>query len=137
MEKTVTVNATPIKLKPTANFLFYYTKARLSGEDAPDFQVDLRTLAGMDKFQNQFENITDENAFDVLSQTNIFEFSQIIRRMLWTFAYSANKSLATYEDWCDSLEDYDAIEVAKVVMELVNENFFLMLGVKPPMAIAR
>ena len=107
----------------------------LSGEDAPDFQTDLKRLADMEKMRTAFGRIDSTNALDVLQKTNIFEFSAIIRRMLWTFAYSANKSLLPFEEWCDALFEYDTTEASKTVMDLVNDNFFLMLGVAKPREI--
>ncbi len=86
----------------------------------------------MDKMQEEFENVTEENALEIMQRTNLFEFGTTIRRMLWTFAFCANKSLLPFEAWSDSLEEYDLVEAAKVVMELVNDNFFLMLGVTAP-----
>jgi hypothetical protein len=55
--------------------------------------------------------------------------------MLWTFAYAANKSIPPFEEWCDALYEYDAVDASKTVMELVNDNFFLMLGVAKPREI--
>lgn len=132
MLRTIRVNGSDLPLKPSANFMYYYRHARLSGEEAPDFQADLKRLADMEKLQGEFAGIDSTNALDVLQKTNIFEFSAIIRRMLWTFAYAANKGILPYEEWCDTLEEYDAVEASKTVMELVNDNFFLMLGVAKP-----
>jgi hypothetical protein len=115
--------------------MYYYRSARLKGEEEPDFQDDLKKLAGMEKLQAEFSKIDTNNALDVLQKTNIFEFSAIIRRMLWTFAYTANKAILPFEEWCDALEEYDAVEASKTVMELVNDNFFLMLGVQKPRAV--
>jgi len=86
MLRTIKINGQALPLKPSANFLFYYRRARLSGEDAPDFQSDLKRLADMEKLRGEFSKIDDGNALDVLQKTNIFEFTAIIRRMLWTFA---------------------------------------------------
>jgi hypothetical protein len=135
MLRTIKINGQALPLKPSANFLFYYRRARLSGEDAPDFQSDLKRLADMEKLRGEFSKIDDGNALDVLQKTNIFEFTAIIRRMLWTFAYAANKSIPPFEEWCDALEEYDAAEASNTVMELVNDNFFLMLGVPKPAAV--
>jgi len=132
MQRTIRVNGQDLLLKPSANFMFYYRQARLTGEEAPDFQTDLKRLADMEKLQGEFAGIDSTNALDVLQRTNIFEFSAIIRRMLWTFAYSANKSILPFEDWCDALFEYDTTEASKTVMDLVNDNFFLMLGVAKP-----
>jgi hypothetical protein len=112
--------------------MFYYRHARLSGEEAPDFQADLKRLADMEKLQSELAGIDSTNALDILQKTNVFEFSAIIRRMLWTFAYAANKSILPFEDWCDALIEYDTTEASKTVMDLVNDNFFLMLGVAKP-----
>jgi hypothetical protein len=135
MQRVIKINGQDILLKPSANFLFYYRNARLKGEDIPDFQTDLKRLADMEKLQGEFSGIDSTNALDVLQKTNIFEFSAIIRRMLWTFAYAANKSILPFEEWWDELEEYDAVEASKTVMELVNDNFFLMLGVAKPREI--
>jgi len=124
MLRTIRVNGSDLPLKPSANFMYYYRYAR--------FQADLKRLADMEKLQGEFKDIDSTNALDVLQRTNIFEFSAIIRRMLWTFAYAANKGILPYEEWCDALEEYDAVEASKTVMELVNDNFFLMLGVAKP-----
>lgn len=132
MQRVIKVNGQDILLKPSANFMFYYRHARLNGEDVPDFQTDLKRLADMEKLQGEFSKIDSTNALDVLQRTNIFEFSAIIRRMLWTFAYAANKSMLPFEEWCDALYEYDAVEASKTVMDLVNDNFFLMLGVQKP-----
>lgn len=132
MQRVIKINGQDLILKPSANFLFYYRNARLKGEESPDFQDDLRKLAEMEKLQGDFAGIDSTNALDVLQKTNIFEFSAIIRRMLWTFAYAANKNILTYEEWCDALEEYDAVEASRTVMDLVNDNFFLMLGVAAP-----
>ncbi len=132
MQRVIKVNGQDLILKPSANYMFYYRHARLKGEDAPDFQNDLKALAEMEKKQTELENVTNENALDVLQSTNIFAFSAIIRRMLWTFAYTANKTILPFEEWCDALEDYDAVEASRIVMELINDNFFLMLGVRAP-----
>lgn len=132
MQRVIKVNGKDLILKPSANFLFYYKSARLTGEDEPDFQEDLKCLAGMEKLQGEFKRIDSTNALDILQKTNIFEFSAIIRRMLWTFAYTAKKSILPFEEWCDALEEYDAVEASRIVMELVNDNFFLMLGVQKP-----
>ena len=132
MQKVLKVNGQDLILKPSANFLFYYRSAHLTGEVEPDFQDDLKSLAGMEKLQGEFKKIDSTNALDVLQKTNIFEFSTIIRRMLWTFAYTANKSILPFEEWCDALLEYDAGEASRTVMELVNDNFFLMLGVRKP-----
>ena len=132
MQRVIKVNGQDLLLKPSANFMFYYRHARLSGEETPDFQADLKRLADMEKLQSEFSSIDSTNALDVLQRTNIFEFSAIIRRMLWTFAYAADKSIPPFEEWCDALEEYDAVEASKTVMELVNDNFFLMLGVAKP-----
>ena len=132
MQRTIRVNGADLILKPSANFMFYYRHARLQGEDAPDFQTDLKRLAGMEKLQGDLGGIDSTNALDVLQRTNIFEFSAIIRRMLWTFAYAANKGILPYEEWCDALVEYDTAEASKTVMDLVNDNFFLMLGVAKP-----
>jgi hypothetical protein len=135
MQKTIRVNEQDLQLKPSANFMFYYRHARLSGEETPDFQTDLKRLADMEKLKGEFAGINSTNAMDVLQRTNIFEFSAIIRRMLWTFAYAANKSILPFEEWCDALFEYDTTEASKTVMELVNDNFFLMLGVAKPRGI--
>ncbi|NMC35345.1 MAG: hypothetical protein GYA36_23235 [Veillonellaceae bacterium] len=135
MRRVIKVNGQDLPLKPSANFIYYYRYARLSGEDAPDFQADLKRLADMEKLQGEFKDVDNTNALDVLQRTNIFEFSAIIRRMLWTFAYAANKSILPYEEWCDALEEYDAVAASKTVMDLVNDNFFLMLGVAKPKEI--
>lgn len=135
MQRVIRVNEQDLLLKPSANFMYYYRSARLSGEETPDFQADLKQLAGMEKLQGEFSKIDSTNALDILQKTNIFEFSAIIRRMLWTFAYTANKSILPFEEWCDALFDYDAVEASKIVMELVNDNFFLMLGVQRPREI--
>jgi len=132
MQKTIRVNGSDLPLKPSANFMFYYRHARLSGEEVPDFQSDLRRLADMEKLQGELAGIDSTNALDVLQKTNIFEFSAIIRRMLWTFAYAANKNILPFEEWCDALSEYDTTEASKTVMDLVNDNFFLMLGVAKP-----
>lgn len=132
MQKVVNINGQGLLLKASANFMFYYRHARLNGEETPDFQSDLKRLADMEKLQGEFANIDSTNALDILQKTNIFEFSAIIRRMLWTFAYAANKGLLPFEEWCDALIEYDAVEASKTVMELVNDNFFLMLGVQKP-----
>ncbi|MBT3320185.1 MAG: hypothetical protein HN389_10530 [Clostridia bacterium] len=132
MERVIKVNGQDTILKPSANFMFYYRNARLNGEEKPDFQMDLKQLAGMEKLQDEFGKIDSTNALDILQKTNIFEFSAIIRRMLWTFAYTANKSILPFEEWCDALQEYDAVQASKTVMELVNDNFFLMLGVAKP-----
>lgn len=132
MQRTIRVNGQDLLLKPSANFMFYYRHARLTGEETPDFQTDLKRLADMEKLQGEFAGIDSTNALDILQRTNIFEFSAIIRRMLWTFAYSANKSIMPFEDWCDALFEYDTTEASKTVMDLVNDNFFLMLGVAKP-----
>jgi len=133
MQRVIKVNGQDLQLKPSANFMYYYRYARLKGEDTPDFQTDLKRLADMEKLQEEFAGIDSTNALDVIQKTNIFEFSAIIRRMLWTFAYAANKSILPFEEWCDALFEYDAVEASKTVMELVNDNFFLMLGVTKPM----
>ena len=135
MQRTIRVNGQDLLLKPSANFMFYYRHARLTGEETPDFQTDLKRLADMEKLQGELKGIDSTNALDVLQRTNIFEFSAIIRRMLWTFAYSANKSILPFEDWCDALFEYDTTEASKTVMDLVNDNFFLMLGVPKPAAV--
>jgi hypothetical protein len=135
MQRVIKVNGQDLSLKPSANFMYYYRHARLKGEDTPDFQADLKRLADMEKLQGEFETVNATNALDILQRTNIFEFSAIIRRMLWTFAYTANKSILPFEEWCDALFDYDAVEASKTVMELVNDNFFLMLGVAKPREI--
>jgi len=132
MQRVIKVNGKELILKPSANFMYYYRSARLNGEDYPDFQEDLKKLAGMEKLQGQFSKIDTTNALDVLQKTNVFEFSAIIRRMLWTFAYTANKAILPFEEWCDALEEYDAVEASRTVMDLVNDNFFLMLGVQKP-----
>lgn len=132
MQRVIKVNGQDLQLKPTANFMYYYRHARLAGENAPDFQIDLKMLADMEKLQGEFAGIDSTNALDVLQRTNIFEFSAIIRRMLWTFAYAANKSILPFEEWCDALFEYDTTEASKTVMDLVNDNFFLMLGVAKP-----
>lgn len=132
MQRVIKVNGKDLILKPSANFLFYYKSARLTREDEPDFQEDLKSLASMEKLQGEFKKIDSTNALDILQKTNIFEFSVIIRRMLWSFAYTANKSILPFEEWCDALEEYDAVEASRIVMELVNDNFFLMLGVQKP-----
>ena len=44
MLKTIKINGQALPLKPSANFLFYYRHARLSGEDAPDFHSDQAAL---------------------------------------------------------------------------------------------
>ena len=135
MQKTIRVNGSDLPLKPSANFMFYYRHARLSGEEVPDFQSDLKRLADMEKLQSELAGIDSTNALDILQKTNIFEFSAIIRRMLWTFAYAANKSILPFEEWCDALSEYDTTEASKTVMDLVNDNFFLMLGVAKPREI--
>lgn len=135
MQRVIKVNGQDLALKPSANFMFYYRQARLSGEAEPDFQADLKRLADMEKLQGEFSEIDSTNALDILQSTNIFEFSAIIRRMLWTFAYAANKSIQPFEEWCDALYEYDAVDASKTVMELVNDNFFLMLGVAKPREI--
>ena len=132
MQRVIKVNGQDLQLKPSANFMYYYRYARLKGEDTPDFQADLKRLADMEKLQGELTGIDSTNALDVLQKTNIFEFSAIIRRMLWTFAYAANKSILPFEDWCDALFEYDTTEASKTVMDLVNDNFFLMLGVAKP-----
>jgi hypothetical protein len=135
MQRVIRVNGQDLQLKPSANFMYYYRHARLNGENAPDFQIDLKKLADMEKLQSEFAGIDSTNALDVLQRTNIFEFSAIIRRMLWTFAYAANKNILPFEEWCDALFEYDAAEASKTVMDLVNDNFFLMLGVAKPREI--
>ncbi len=137
MIRMLNINGIDIKLKPSANFLYYYRNARLSGEPVRDFQQDLQSFTGLDKLQEQFGNVGEENALDILQASAIFDFSINIRRMLWTFAFCADRSILPFEAWCDALEEYDLVETAKVVMELVNENFFLMLGVKAPRVGAR
>lgn len=137
MQRVIKVNGQDLQLKPTANFMFYYRHARLSGEAEPDFQADLKRLADMEKLQGEFSTIDSTNALDILQRTNIFEFSAIIRRMLWTFAYAAQKSIQPFEEWCDALNEYDAVDASKTVMELVNDNFFLMLGVAKPREIQK
>ena len=132
MQRIIKVNGQDLLLKPSANFMFYYRNARLNGESVPDFQEDLKKLADMEKLQAEFKDIDSTNALAVLQKTNIFEFSAIIRRMLWTFAYAANKAILPFEEWCDGLQEYDAVEASKTVMDLVNDNFFLMLGVAKP-----
>ena len=130
MEKMIEINGREVRLKPSANFMFFYKRARIEGEDAPDFQADLQLIAGMEKKQKLLSKIDKKNAFDVLGKANIFEFAAIIRRMVWTFAYAADKSIKPYEQWCDELIDYDIGEAAKVVMEMIEDCFFLMLGFK-------
>lgn len=132
MQRTVRVNGQDLSLKPSANFMFYYRNARLSGEEKPDFQSDLKKLADMEKLKGTLSGLDPTNVFEVLEQTKLFEFSLIIRRMLWTFAYTANKNLLPFEEWCDELSEYDTTEASRTVMALVNENFFLMLGVQKP-----
>lgn len=132
MQRTIRVNGQDLPLKPSANFMFYYRHARLSGEELPDFQADLKRLADMEKLQGDLQGIDSTNALDILQRTNIFEFSAIIRRMLWTFAYAANKGILPFEEWSDALFEYDTTEASKTVMDLVNDNFFLMLGVAKP-----
>ena len=134
MQRVIKVNGQDLMLKASANFMFYYRHARLKGEETPDFQIDLKRLADMEKLQSEFSSIDASNALEVLQKTNIFEFSAIIRRMLWTFAYAANKGVLPFEEWCDALLEYDAVEASKTVMDLVNDNFFLMLGVQKPRA---
>lgn len=133
MQRSIRVNGQDLSLKPSANFMFYYRHARLSGEETPDFQSDLKRLADMEKLQDDLQGIDSTNALDILQKTNIFEFSAIIRRMLWTFAYAANKGILPFEEWSDTLFEYDTTEASKTVMDLVNDNFFLMLGVAKPM----
>lgn len=128
MERTIKINGREVRLKPSANFMFFYKRARIEGEDAPDFQKDLQLIAGMEKQQKLLSKIDKKNAFDILGKANIFEFAAIIRRMIWTFAYSADRSIKPYEQWCDELVDYDIAESAKVVMEMIEDCFFLMLG---------
>ena len=137
MQRVIRVNGRDLPLKPSANFMYYYRHARLSGEDMPDFQSDLKRLADMAELQNEFADIDSTNALDIMQKTNIFEFSAIIRRMLWTFAYAANKNILPFEEWCDALEEYDVVEASQTVMDLINDNFFLMLGVAKPMEIQR
>ena len=57
MQRTIRVNGQDLLLKPSANFMFYYRHARLTGEEAPDFQTDLKRLADMEKLQMAEEKI--------------------------------------------------------------------------------
>jgi hypothetical protein len=86
----------------------------------------------MQDMEKSIREVDETNALEVLRRVDMFAFSDIIRRLLWTFIFSGDKSIPPFEQWCDELESYDITQAAKTVMELIEENFFLMLGVPRP-----
>jgi len=129
MQRAILINGQTLPLRASANFLYYYCRARLRGEAEPDFAADLKQMADMRTLEG-LSGLDETNALEMLGQSGLFEFAAIVRRLVWTFAYIANKNLSPFEEWSDALADYDMVEASRVAMELVNENFFLLLGVR-------
>ena len=91
MEKTVTINGKPTRLKACAMNLLIYQS---------EFKEDIF------KAKSEFLKALDGNAFD-LSKVN----SVALAKMVWTLAKTADNTLPDFNTWMAELEELPVVEL--------------------------
>lgn len=104
MERTVTINGKPVKLKASAMNLLIYQS---------EFNEDIF------KAKAEFLKATDGDRVD-LTKVN----AVALAKMVWTLAKTADNTLPDFNTWLESLDELPVVELYTTNYELFLTNMF-------------
>ncbi len=122
MEKIIHLGNTPIRLKSNGLALILYKR-----EFGRDFIPDLYSICGQ---KRDLENVKKEG-FD-LEKINL----EIIYNVTYIFAYIADQSIGTRDEWLANLDSFPIVDALAEVLPLIEESITTDASLKNQLATA-
>ncbi len=118
MKKTVMIDNKAVDFESTAAFMIKYKKQ--FGQNALKEIALLANTIQRVKEKAKRENLDAETeTLELLEHLDM----EVLYNLIWIFAYTADHSIPSLEDWLDSFEDFPLSEVLEAVMELLSASF--------------
>nr|DAX28090.1 MAG TPA: tail assembly chaperone protein [Caudoviricetes sp.] len=109
MEKTITIDDKPVRLRATASFLKIY-----NAQTGKDFIPTVMPI---------FDKMIDHSVSDAIHNIQGLQLIDVFN-LVWALAKNADKDIPDPDAWLDSFENFPLDEVMPVVFELLLGTFF-------------